>query len=283
MASSSRMTLVNPIALWARAIAALSAIFCALVAVVFWSQVRENTVLLRHQATILMKSGQEQLVTGRFRDFIEMIGLDFDQMTIEVQSQEGMFKSDRSRRWFEKCLGQDLTHSRGRVHVRFCRSPDFTGWFYGLLIGSYVFFVFFTYWIARGIERRAVDALNGYMHQLNMGIKPESNLSELVETLSTLQTKVQKLRILEIESAETKAQTRLAMQVVHDLGAPLGTLKSYLSMPSTTEAKQLLQSSIARIEGISSELRSFRPKPGRTFEKIPTALYDEYVSEKRIE
>lgn len=264
MATSDSIRLISPLRVWL----AFNVIFMGLAAASFLGYYRiasrDNERLIVSQEATLSRARLADLQSRRFREFVEGIGREFNDLFIRVDFHNDGYEFGQMPPRAHCAQSEYPLGGAGPARtakIKMCRpfTPS-TAPLIGILL-AYVVVSGAALRIAQRLDARAAGTLAAFLRDSGAQVDASDGtvgiLRRIQEIIGQLEAAQEDKRRLEF--AKTRAE--LAEQVAHDIRSPLAALQSLTGrLASFPEDEQrLIRAAIDRIGGIAADLLASRP------------------------
>jgi len=205
------------------------------------------------------KMSESCVENKRFRDFVEGVGRDFGNLYIRVTFaaetlEFGRF--DEPSHCGEATLQVAGVGVENRVHVTMCRPFHFAISRVVVVIIVYFLISSLSLIIVRRLDKRATDALAGFMEDYGVHVDTRHGLVGILEKIRGIRTQLDVAKAREPTLIDAKARAELAEQVAHDIRSPLEALSGVVDAGKALpdEDRSVMRDSVRRLRDIANGL-----------------------------
>jgi signal transduction histidine kinase len=260
------MRLVAPLRVWF----VFNGIFIALAAASFAGYYRiaaqDSRRLVTSQESTLSRARIRDLQSRRFREFVEGVGSEFNDLSIRVEFHDDAYEfgqlpaSRHCARTIYPLKGTDGPQS---ATVTMCRPFRLSTMPMFAILIAYLIVSAMALRIVHRIDARAAESLAAFLRGAGAQVDEDEGTVGILNRIQDIITQLKLAQEEQRRLAYYKTRGQLAEQVAHDLRSPLAALESLIGRLASipTHEQGLARSAIARIQGIAEDLLAGEGNP----------------------
>lgn len=278
MAASTSVTIINPRSVWIGFSVLAGIVFLISGYSLLKLSEKENQKLVNSQWETLIRSRYSDLESRSYRNFVEGIGNDFSELSVEVKERESYWSSPGVQ-YSQYCKVGDVQINSSVIQVKICRDEQTSSRTFGFLIFAYLIVSAISLVLVNRIEQNSIASLLSLFQGAGVRVESEGGLSGLLSQINSIKAELESVKRKEIHLAQKDTMIKLATQVAHDIRSPIALLsvlsKEINELPE--EARNLINVAIVRIKEIAQTILN-KSQSQFVMGEVSDRLLDKYVT-----